>query len=334
VVVNTSALPPETSAAELFGHARGAFTGAERDQPGFFGRAEGGTLFLDEIGHIPARVQVLLLRALDSGEIQPLGKPARRAAVRVIAATDRNLDQAVADGRFSQALFQRLSSYQITVAALRDRMDDFGRLLAHFLREEMELVGEAERLAPAPTGAQPWLEARLVARLCLLPWPGNVRELRNFVRQMVISNRGSAHARLDEVLVQKLGAGAEEPSAAAAGAEVAALRPADMTAEVLLELLETHDWRVAQVAAAVGWSRNTVYDLMKRHGVRNGSSISADEIRGAVDGEQGADLAEAARRLRVSERALRLRLARLQDDTPTAVGRAEGAPETKGPEQG
>src|SRR4051812_205593 len=165
VCVNMGAIPPSLAPSALFGAARGAFTGAVHDQAGYFQRADGGTLLLDEIGEAPAEVQVMLLRVLETGEVQRVGSPAaQKVDVRLLAATDADLEQAVAAGRFRAPLLHRLASYEIAIPPLRERRDDFGRLLVHFLRQELSAIGEERRLLPAGP-APPWLPASIVARL-------------------------------------------------------------------------------------------------------------------------------------------------------------------------
>src|SRR5690606_32938409 len=130
VSVNMAAIPPTMAAAALFGHARGAFTGATTASRGYFGRANGGTLFLDEIGETPSEIQTAMLRAIEGGEIQPVGEEtSRRVDVRLIFATDADLEGAVADGRFREALMQRLGGYVLTLPPLRERRQDVGILL-------------------------------------------------------------------------------------------------------------------------------------------------------------------------------------------------------------
>ena len=144
--VSLAALPPSLAAAELFGAVRGAYTGADRPKEGFFASAHGGTLFLDEIGEAPIEVQVLLLRALETGEIQPVGSvDPRPVDVRVIAATDADLASAVADNRFRAPLLHRLAGFEIHLPPLRQRRDDVARLLDHFLRQEARALGEPTR---------------------------------------------------------------------------------------------------------------------------------------------------------------------------------------------
>ncbi len=198
LAVNMGAIPAALAGAELFGAARGAFTGADRQRQGYFSRAHGGTLFLDEIGETPAEVQVMLLRVLETREVQPVGSGETQAVdAQVIAATDARLDEAVRDGRFKAPLFHRLGGYEIRLPPLRERREDFGRLLYHFLAAELAAIGAPDRLA-APAGeGRPWLPAPLVARLAAGDWPGNVRQLRNLARQLAVRCHDAAEASLD-----------------------------------------------------------------------------------------------------------------------------------------
>lgn len=195
VAVNMGAVPASLAAAEIFGATRGAFTGADKKRAGYFIQAEGGTLFLDEIAESPPEIQVMLLRALETLTIQPVGAAEpRKVDVRLVAATDADLEAAVSDGRFREQLLHRLSGYEIRLPPLRERREDIGRLLYHFLYEELKAIGEADKLKPH-SKKRPWVSAELVARLVAFDWPGNVRQLRNAVRQMVIASRDASSLR-------------------------------------------------------------------------------------------------------------------------------------------
>lgn len=213
VVVDMAALPPTLAATELFGSVRGAFTGAT-DRQGSFLRAHGGTLFLDELGETPDAVQPLLLRVIETGELRPVGDDDRRRVdARLVAATDADLETAIARGRFRAPLLHRVAGYEIRLPALQERLDDLGLLLLRFLAQEASsreatdrdgdgangdgsassrLVGNrlaSEEAEPAPPARPPWLRASLVERMLAHDWPGNVRQLRNLVRQLVIVGR-------------------------------------------------------------------------------------------------------------------------------------------------
>ena len=301
VSVNMAAVPPETAVSELFGHLAGAFTGATRTRDGHFVEASGGTLFLDEIADLPSEVQSMLLRALDSGEIQQLGasRP-RRVDVRLIAATDADLEDRMASGGFREQLFHRLAGYQLFLPPLRERRDDLGRLLQHFLREELQNTGELRRLEPSTRGRPLWLPAELVSRLARHSWPGNVRQLRNVVRQIVISSRGLEQVRVDSTVAGMLAESASpRPAPAARG---------PITDELLLETLQAQQWKTGAAAEALGISRTTLYALIDRSPrIRKARDLPLEEIRACL-AECGGDLDAAAERLRVSKRALQLRL--------------------------
>ena len=174
VAENCAAIPETLLESVLFGHARGAFTGAVRDHDGHFVAAHGGTLFLDEIGDTPLAMQVKLLRALQEGEVRPVGsEKVKKVDVRVIAATNRDLDQLVREGRFRQDLFYRLNVLEIWLPPLRDRGDDVILLARRLLAAVAERGGRPLRFSPA-------------AEECIkrFPWPGNVRQLQNEVQRL------------------------------------------------------------------------------------------------------------------------------------------------------
>ena len=177
VRVNCAAVPRELFESEFFGHVRGAFSGATTDRKGRFQVADGGTLFLDEVGEIPLELQGKLLRVLQEGQFSPVGSDRTLDVdVRVVAATNRDLMQAVRDGTFREDLYYRLSVFPVTVPPLRERMQDVPLLAHHFLRQIT-----SRRAAPGPV-----LRRRDVAALMAYDWPGNVRELQNVIERAVI----------------------------------------------------------------------------------------------------------------------------------------------------
>jgi two-component system response regulator AtoC len=177
VAVNCAAIPEALLESELFGHARGAFTGADRARRGLFVEADGGTLFLDEIGELPAPLQAKLLRVLQEEEVMPIGESKPRSIdVRVIAATSRDLEREVASGRFREDLFYRLDVFRVRVPPLRERREDVPLLVDHFIGRFRETLGK-----PVRTIADDALD-----RLVDHPWPGNVRELENVVERAMI----------------------------------------------------------------------------------------------------------------------------------------------------
>ncbi len=183
VAVNVAALNPSLAESELFGHVRGAFTGADQAKKGLLEQADGGTIFLDEVADIPMSTQVKLLRALEHGEVTPVGadRPVR-SDFRIISATHRNLPERVAEGVFRHDLYYRLITFEIEIPPLRDRREDIRPLAEHFL---VLLAAKAGRPVPS-------VSEEALAEFERLPWYGNVRELRNAIEHaMVLSRRGT-----------------------------------------------------------------------------------------------------------------------------------------------
>ncbi|MFH1812189.1 MAG: sigma 54-interacting transcriptional regulator [Pseudomonadota bacterium] len=314
VAVNMAAVPGSTAASELFGHMAGAFTGAAQEHRGYFEQAHGGTLFLDEIGATPPDVQAMLLRTLETGTIRRLGSSAEQAVdVRVIAATDEDLDARVRDGGFRAPLLHRLSGCTLHLPALSQRRDDIGRLFRHFVRHELELCDALALLEPRPGGAAPWMPAAVVAQLVACEWPGNVRQLRNVTRQLVLANLDS-----DTVPVDSAVALLREAASTVQPREVpASQRPAsEIDEDQLVATLQQHGHQIRATADALGISRNTLYALMERSPrVRKARDIGAEEITSRL-AELGGDLGAAAESLGVSRRALTLRVRELGLKTP------------------
>lgn len=181
IALNMAAIPKDLMESELFGHEKGAFTGAQARRAGRFEQANGGTLFLDEIGDMPAELQTRLLRVLADGEFYPVGAHAPiKVDVRIIAATHQNLESLVADGRFREDLFHRLNVIRIHIPSLRERSQDIPLLMRHFLTQAaIELNTEIKTLKPETE-----------ALLCTLEWPGNVRQLENICRWLTVMASG------------------------------------------------------------------------------------------------------------------------------------------------
>jgi DNA-binding NtrC family response regulator len=181
VAINCAGVPDSLLESELFGHVRGSFTDAYADKRGWLDQAHNGTIFLDEVGEMSSRMQAVLLRFLENGEIQRVGatRPTASAAVRVIAATNRDLLSRVGEKQFRDDLYYRLNVIRIAIPPLRERKEDIRPLLAHFLNA----ASDAHRV-PRPT-----LHEDTIARLVEYSWPGNVRELKNVVERLVIRSR-------------------------------------------------------------------------------------------------------------------------------------------------
>jgi DNA-binding NtrC family response regulator len=289
VAINCGALPEHLVESELFGHVRGAFTGAHRDHGGLVEHAERGTLFLDEIEDLPPSLQGKLLRLLQESEYRPVGATrARRADVRVVAASNADLHAMVRDRRFRRDLFYRLDVLRIVVPPLRQRLDDLPLLLAHLARG---VVGRAERRFAAAFVPPSALQLQ---RLWAHPWPGNVRELGNLVERagVVAASVGWPAGWATAVGQLERGEATPRSRAAAPLASAADARPRPGR-DALLDLLERHRWRRAAAARELGISRVTLWRRMRRHGLTDASEASeASEpsMQGAEDGaEDGAD---------------------------------------------
>lgn len=322
VTLNLGAVPPSIAAAELFGHVEGAFSGARQSNEGYFGRADGGTLFLDEVGETPDEVQPLLLRALETGEVQKLGARAlRKVDVRLVAATDADLEARIEQGSFRAPLLYRLASHEVLLPPLRERRDDIGRLLRHFLLDELAKVGRVSLVRRAKT-EHPWLPGKLVARLVDFPWPGNVRQLRNVARFLasVKTDLAPDDPRLDRLLSGRGWSGWSMPVARPRPGSALSrtlpqpappARSADATDEQLLALMRAHDYRLRPVSEALGMSRPALNDRIDRHPtLKRARHLEADEIEACL-ARCGGDVEQAWRELEVSEHSLKVRMKEL-----------------------
>ena len=257
VAINCAALPEQLVESELFGHERGAFTGAVAQRKGAFEAASGGTLFLDEIGDLPAPAQAKLLRALEQHEVQRVGatKPVAVDA-RVVAATNRNLEEEVKAGRFREDLLYRLNVHPIRVPPLRDRREDVALLAERFLEETCRRFGVLPRKLSG--------EAREL--LVGYDWRrNNVRELRNTVERMVVTADGES-IRGEHVPPEVRGDGAPAPDSAAR-----TFQALKMQAEraIILAALERHEWHVTRTAEALGLADHaSLLKIMRRLEIR------------------------------------------------------------------
>ena len=252
VKLNCAAIPMGLLESELFGHEKGAFTGAIAQKIGRFELANEGTLFLDEVGDIPLELQPKLLRVLQEQEFERLGSTRTiRVDVRLIAATNRDLAQMVAEGRFRGDLYYRLNVFPITVPPLRERPDDIPRLVRHFTHRFARRMGR--RIESIPTAT---MEA-----LSCYPWPGNVRELQNVIERAVILSSGkSLQVPLSDL---QLSTQPSEPS-------VAAVTLLDAEREHILSALRETGWVIGGskgAAARLGMKRSTLQHKMKKLGI-------------------------------------------------------------------
>ncbi len=304
VRISLADVPGQTAASALFGHERGSFTGAAQAHPGLFLQADSGTLFLDEVALAAPEVQNMLLRVLETGEVRALGSNRdRKVDVRVIAATDERLEAAVGEGRFSEPLLYRLSGYEVRLPALRERREDVGALLLHFLRQELAAVGETDQLASRDLNERSWLEASDVARIAMSELRGNVRGIRNLAKQLVISSRGARHARVDEVVRQKLAAAESSPSYAPSSSTPG--QPGTVSDAEIVAALVRSDFNFTAAAKQLGIHRGTLYDRFRKNPsiARDASTLTDTEILETHRRHAG-DVAAMAADLRVSRKRL------------------------------
>ena len=263
VRVNCGSLPNGLIESELFGHERGAFTGATAKREGRFALAHGGTLLLDEIGELPLDLQAKLLRVLQEGEFEPLGSShTRRVDVRVIAATHRDLREAVRKGDFREDLFYRLHVFPIGLPALRERKDDIPLLIEAFSTSAAQRL--QRRFEP--------VHAESLRRLQAYAWPGNVRELQNMVERAAISSR-CTHLKLERFLPQQELPPEPSSPSAAAGAPARVLRAEELRQferDNIVRAMHACAWQIAGkqgAAELLGMNPSTLSSRIKALGI-------------------------------------------------------------------
>jgi two-component system nitrogen regulation response regulator NtrX len=250
VEVNCAAIPEELIESEMFGHTKGAFTGANETKKGKFELADGGTLFLDEIGDMSHKTQAKVLRVLEEQSFQPLGAPAGvRVDVRVISATNKNLQSEIAAGRFREDLFYRLNVIPVSVPPLRERREDIPILARYFMRVFSAEHGRAPKE----------FSAEALDTMLDYSWPGNVRELRNEIERLVIMSQDNVIESSDLSLPN--GAG---PSRASTTLHEAR---AQYEREFILSKLKENNWNISQTARLLGLERSYLYRKMKTYGI-------------------------------------------------------------------
>ncbi|MCB1853283.1 MAG: sigma-54-dependent Fis family transcriptional regulator [Halieaceae bacterium] len=307
VSVNMTAIPQGLAAASLFGAARGAFTGAHKATDGYFTQAEGGSLFLDEIGDTPQELQPQLLRALQQREIQLVGGPVRRADVRIISATDTDID---AEGcGFRAALKHRLGGCEIRLAPLREHPEDIGELMLHYLAACREEAGVALELPSPRCGGRrlaAWSE--LFYLFLCYHWPGNIRQLANFVGQIMVASGDalvvpeSVGSALRRAFTHPRMAKSDQPAGSPGR------RMQQVGEEEFAAALRDSAFEVARTARQLGVSRQAVYrriEASTRH--RLAEQVPLAELQHTLATNSG-DLEAAALALRVSASGLRARL--------------------------
>jgi transcriptional regulator with AAA-type ATPase domain len=264
VAVNCAAIPEALLESELFGHARGSFTGAVRDKVGLLEEASGGTFFLDEIGDLPLALQSKLLRVLEEKKIRRVGETRHRAVdARFVSATNKDLDHEVERGRFRQDLYYRLKIIAIDLPPLRERPDDALLLLNHYLDEFSRSMGQT----------RPFLSPIALEMLLRYPWPGNVRELQNEIQRCLVMADG-APLILEEYLSPKINPAGETYSRASHRFSEA---KADFERRFLREALVRCRYHRTRTAVEVGLTRQGLFKLLKKHGIETKAAPGVPE---------------------------------------------------------
>ena len=257
VEVNCAAIPSELIESELFGHMKGSFTGAFADRAGKFEQADGGTLFLDEVGDMSLSAQAKLLRVLQEGVVTRIGgSKSIQVDVRVLAATNKDLEAEIGEGRFREDLLYRLNVVPIEVPPLRERSEDIPALVAHF----------AEQLAAGAGVPGRKFADDAVRRLLFRAWPGNVRELRNAVERGLILASGKVVSASDiDNLLPASGSGG--PAGDASGSQTFETFKQEAEKNFLAQKLREHDWNVSETARALKMPRSNLYKKIERYGL-------------------------------------------------------------------
>ncbi len=264
VVVNCSAYPETLLSSELFGHERGAFTGAIRRKQGRFELADGGTIFLDEVAEISPLTQLALLRVIQDRQFERVGgEKTLTVDVRLVAATNKRLAKMVELGRFREDLFYRLNVVRLEVPPLRERAEDIPFLTNYFLRAQTEKLGKAIY----------GLERAALSRFMSYPWPGNVRELRNVVEHAALMCRADV-VGLEHLPLSLHSEEADGPAPAAPG------RLWDQEREIVVKTLEQAGWNKYQAAKKLGIARSTLYGKIKKFGLEPPEGAEQESGRG------------------------------------------------------
>ncbi len=269
IAVNGGAIPENLLESELFGYARGSFTGALRDKPGLIEEASGGTFFLDEVGDLGYPLQAKLLRVLQEHEIRRIGETRNRAVdVRFISATNKNLDREVRLGRFREDLYYRLRIVAIDVPPLRERRDDLELLLRHFIARYGEEIGKT----------RVYFTPRVMETFLSYAWPGNVRELQNEIQRCLILCGSENIVRLEHVSPR---INPEHRAASAPAPESLNFfeAKADFVRRFIGQALRRHENNKARTAEEIGLSRQALFKILKKHHIgAPGVREDADEV--------------------------------------------------------
>jgi len=262
VVVNCGTLPNNLIESDLFGHEKGSYTGAITKREGKFELADGGTIFLDEIGELPLELQVKFLRVLQEREIEPIGGKPKKINVRVLAATNKDLEEEVAAGRFRIDLYYRLNVFPLLMPSLRERKEDIPLLANHFLKK---YSNEEGRQAPM-------LSSEAINTLVQYDWPGNIRELENTIQRNIVMANGAIIDSLD-IPVSKRAANS------IAGSKIGFKTMIENERDHILAVLESCNWKISGKGGAaeiLDINVNTLNSRIKKLGIQRNNSTGKD----------------------------------------------------------
>ncbi len=260
IKLNCAAIPSELLESELFGHRKGAFTGAVSDRKGKFIQADGGTLFLDEIGNMSLALQAKLLRVLEANEVEIIGENTpRKVDVRIVSATNQNLEDLISKGLFREDLYYRLNVVKICIPPLRDRPDDIIPLAYHFLNEFSDSYNK-QVLA---------IKHQVEVLLINYEWPGNIRQLRNAMEKMVLFNHTGEIDYEEAINALELGHSYHNPESINEAGDAVELKQAihDFERKYILLALQKHDWKIIETANELGIDRSNLFKKMRKYGL-------------------------------------------------------------------
>jgi DNA-binding NtrC family response regulator len=267
VKLNCAAIPSELLESELFGHRKGAFTGAVSDRKGKFIEADGGTLFLDEIGNMSIQLQAKLLRVLEANEVEVIGENIpRKIDVRIISATNQNLEDLILKGLFREDLYYRLNVVKIIIPPLRERPEDILPLAYHFLKEFSNSYNKQVLT----------IKSQVEALLNNYEWPGNVRQLRNAIEKMVLFNHSGEIGYEEAINALELGHSPNHSDLNTEGEESLQLKNAvhNFERKYILLTLQKHNWKISETANALGIDRSNLFKKMRKYGLNTYNQIS------------------------------------------------------------
>jgi DNA-binding NtrC family response regulator len=260
IKLNCAAIPSELLESELFGHRKGSFTGAISDRKGKFIEADGGTLFLDEIGNMSIHLQAKLLRVLEDNEVEIIGENIpRKVDVRIISATNQNLEELISKGMFREDLYYRLNVVKIFIPPLRERTEDILPLAYHFLKEfsnsyNKQVLG---------------IKSQVEVLLLNYEWPGNVRQLRNSIEKMVLFNHSGEISYEEAINALELGHSPNHSNSITEDDDSDMLKNAvhNFEKKYILQTLQKHNWKISETAGALGIDRSNLFKKMRKYGL-------------------------------------------------------------------